>query len=118
MNELKKAWQEVKSDYCGIRLCPQSITYCEKNCPCGIVEKAINEHDSLEIELVGISQKLRFDENILLLLKNHLGFDFAVRFGNNQTMMRVTNKRTKEYWEIPIPKNDYDLFATEGGLLE
>lgn len=35
-------------------------------------------------------------------------FDFALRFPNNQPMLMITNKRTNEYWEIPIPKEKYD----------
>lgn len=41
-------------------------------------------------------------------LKELFDFDFALRFPNNQPMLRITNKRTNEYWEIPIPKEKYD----------
>jgi len=46
---------------------------------------------------------------ILVVLKDLFDFDFALRFPSNQPMLRITNKRTNEYWEMPISKEEYDL---------
>ena len=46
---------------------------------------------------------------ILGIIFNHFDFDAAIRYGNNQPMLKITNKRTNEYWELPITKNEYDL---------
>ena len=43
------------------------------------------------------------------IIKELFDFDFALRFPNNQPMLRITNKRTNEYWEIPISKGEYEL---------
>lgn len=42
-------------------------------------------------------------------VKELFDFDFAIRFPTNQPMLRIMNKRTNEYWEIPIPKEKHDL---------
>ena len=57
--------------------------------------------DSLDI----IENELK----ILVVLKDLFDFDFALRFPSNQPMLRITNKRTNEYWEMPISKEEYDL---------
>ena len=49
------------------------------------------------------------DLKALVVLKGLFGFDFALRFPSNQPMLRIINKRTNEYWEIPISKEEYDL---------
>lgn len=46
---------------------------------------------------------------ILEIIFNHFDFDAAIRYGNNQPMLKITNKRTNEYWELPIAKEKYDL---------
>ena len=45
----------------------------------------------------------------LEIIKELFDFDFALRFPNNQPMLRITNKRTNEYWELPILKETQDL---------
>ena len=42
-------------------------------------------------------------------VKGLFGFDFAIRFGDNQRMLMITNKRTNEYWEMPLTQEKYDL---------
>ena len=44
----------------------------------------------------------------LEIIKDLFDFDFALRFPSNQPMLRITNKRTNEYWEIPLTK-EYEL---------
>ena len=43
------------------------------------------------------------------IIKELFDFDFALRFPNNQPMLRITNKLTKEYWEIRLEQEEYDL---------
>ena len=45
----------------------------------------------------------------LVVLKDLFDFDFALRFPDNQPMLKITNKRTNEYWELPISKEEYEL---------
>ena len=45
----------------------------------------------------------------LVVLKDLFDFDFALRFPSNQPMLRIENKRTNEYWEIPVAQEKYDL---------
>lgn len=45
----------------------------------------------------------------LEIIKDLFDFDFALRFPSNQPMLRITNKRTNEYWEIPITQEKQDL---------
>ncbi len=53
--------------------------------------------------------KLMKKEKALVVLKDLFDFDFALRFPSNQPMLRIENKRTNEYWEIPVTKEEYDL---------
>ena len=46
---------------------------------------------------------------VLEFIKELFDFDFAIRVGNNQPMLMITNKKTNDYWEIPITKEKYDL---------
>lgn len=43
------------------------------------------------------------------IIKELFDFDFALRFPNDQPMLMITNKKTNDYWEIPITKEKYDL---------
>lgn len=45
----------------------------------------------------------------LEIIKELFDFGFALRFGDNQPMLMIINKRTNEYWELPIPKEKFDL---------
>ena len=64
----------------------------------------------------GITELFTIDESkVLQLVKEHkaleiikelFDFDFAWRFPNNQAMLMIINKKTKEYWEIPITKDN------------
>ena len=45
----------------------------------------------------------------LEIVKELFDFDFTLRFPSNQPMLRITNKQTNEYWEMPIPKDKYEL---------
>ena len=45
----------------------------------------------------------------LIVLKDLFDFDFALRFPSNQPMLRIENKRTNEYWEIPVALEKYVL---------
>ena len=52
------------------------------------------------------------DENKLKALeifKEMFSFDFALRFSDNQAMLMIINKKTEEYWELPISKEKQDL---------
>lgn len=48
-------------------------------------------------------------DKVLEVIKDLFDFDFAIRFPDNQNMLRITNKRTSEYWEIPITQEQSDL---------
>lgn len=49
------------------------------------------------------------DLKALVVLKDLFDFDFALRFPSNQPMLKITNKRTNEYWEISITQEEFDL---------
>lgn len=42
-------------------------------------------------------------------------FDFstALRFPDNQPILMITNKRTNEYWEIPLTQEQYESMKEE-----
>lgn len=60
-------------------------------------------------ELRGHIDRLIIEHKALEIIKELFDFDFAIRFGNNQSMLMIINKRTNEYWELPISKDKYDL---------
>ena len=66
----------------------QDINYKIANEECDIIEKELKA---------------------LVVLKDLFDFDFALRFPSNQPMLRIENKRTNEYWEIPVAQEKYDL---------
>ena len=76
-----------------------------------IIETALKDYDrrlklAKEYEDVNnVAKRLKAFE----VLKELFDFDFAIRFGTNQIMLTIINKRTNEYWELPIPKDKYDL---------
>lgn len=45
----------------------------------------------------------------LEIINELFDFDFAIRFGDNQPMIKITNKRNGQYWELPILKEKFDL---------
>lgn len=62
---------------------------------------------------IGVTQEelteLEKELKALIVLKDLFDFDFALRFPSNQPMLRIANKRTNEYWEIPVTQEEYDL---------
>lgn len=54
-------------------------------------------------------EEIKKDLEALVVLKDLFDFDFALRFPSNQPMLKITNKRTNEYWEIPIIQEEFDL---------
>ena len=68
------------------------------------VYSAIHNH-LLDGSVKEIAKELK----ALVVLKDLFDFDFALRFPSNQPMLRIENKRTNEYWEIPITQEKYDL---------
>ena len=63
--------------------------------------------------IIGVTQEelteLEKELKALIVLKDLFDFDFALRFPSNQPMLRIANKRTNEYWEIPVTQEEYDL---------
>ncbi len=45
----------------------------------------------------------------LEIIKELFDFDFAIRFGDNQPMIKITNKRNGQYWELPETTEICDL---------
>ena len=43
------------------------------------------------------------------IIKELFDFDFAIRFGDNQPMIKITNKRNGQYWELPETTEIWDL---------
>ena len=60
-----------------------------------------------EVKITNLEDKKKL--KALVVLKDLFDFDFALRFPTNQPMLRITNKLTNEYWEIPITQKGYDL---------
>lgn len=73
------------------------------------IEKAFDslskDHEKAMKELSKEIEKNR----ALEFIKELFDFDFALRFPNNQPMLMIINKKTKEYWELPISKEKQDL---------
>lgn len=81
-----------------------------------IIEKALEERGEFELKYAKTHVALckSREENskkgkALKVAKNLFDFDFALRFPNNQPMLKITNKLTNEYWEVPITQEEYDL---------
>lgn len=73
-----------------------------------IIEKALEEGEMAQFKLKSLGNFVLKDK-ALGVVKNLFDFDFALRFPNNQPMLKITNKRTNEYWEVPITQEQYDL---------
>jgi len=43
------------------------------------------------------------------IIKELFDFDFAIRYGDNQPMIKITNKRNGQYWELPETTEICDL---------
>lgn len=63
--------------------------------------------DLFNSAIVNIQEDYR-KARALETIRELFDFDFALRFSNNQPMLMITNKRTNEYWEMPIPREKYD----------
>ena len=87
MNESLEATKRLKWGY--------AITREERINLCECIEQALKDKEKTDEAL----------ENI----KELFDFDFALRFPTNQPMLRITNKRTNEYWELPVSKETQDL---------
>ena len=97
----------------------KSINNAIKSIP--LIENALKEKVILEKNVkrqiktiayyqnLALEGKLERDKKLIVLeiIKELFDFDFAIRFGNNQPMLKIINKRTNEYWELPIPKDKY-----------
>ena len=73
------------------------------------IEKDLKRLEQLEIMYSNCVFEGAKQKKTLENIKELFDFDFALRFPSNQPMLRITNKRTNEYWEIPISKEEYDL---------
>lgn len=56
-------------------------------------------------ELAELEKELK----ALEIIKELFDFDFALRFPNNQPMIKITNKRNGQYWELPETTEICDL---------
>ena len=97
----------------------------EKNQARLTIETALKEYETLKTlhanQVETINALLEEDKTkekklkALEYIKDLFDFDFAIRFGNNQPMLRITNKLYEKlgkpfyYWEIPITQEKYDL---------
>ena len=66
---------------------------------------SIAHNDMLENQIIIIGKDLK----ALVVLKDLFDLDFALRFPSNQPMLKITNKRTNEYWEISITQEKFNL---------
>ncbi len=87
-------------------------------------DKIFNEYEIddnwLDIALYVIKNHFPMDTETQLnkiksldIIKELFDFDFALRFGSNQPMLMIINKKTNEYWELPISKDKWDLLKEE-----
>jgi uncharacterized membrane protein len=44
----------------------------------------------------------------LEVLDKYVDTSVALRFPTNEPILKITNRRTNEYWEVPITKEEYD----------
>lgn len=56
-----------------------------------------------------IAEKFLKAQNTLEIIKELFDFDFAIRFGDNQPIIKITNKRNGLYWELPETTKICDL---------
>jgi uncharacterized membrane protein len=47
----------------------------------------------------------------LEVLDKYVDTSVALRFPTNEPILKITNRRTNEYWEVPITKEEYDTIA-------
>lgn len=48
-------------------------------------------------------------DKFIEVIKGLFDFDFAIRYGDNQPMIKITNKRNGQYWELPETTEICDL---------
>ena len=47
----------------------------------------------------------------LEVLDKYVDTSVALRFPTNEPILKITNRRTNEYWEVPITKEEYDTIV-------
>ena len=62
-----------------------------------------------EEKLLNMALRLEKLDEALEIIKELFDFDFAIRYGDNQPMIKITNKRNGQYWELPETNEICDL---------
>ena len=60
-----------------------------------------------EVKITNLEDEKKL--KVLEIIKELFDFDFAIRFGDNQPMIKITNKRNGQYWELPETTEICDL---------
>ena len=62
----------------------------------------------------------KFDKSLetLEVLDKYVYADVALRFPTNEPILKIANRRTNEYWEIPITKEEYDTIKKVDEIAE
>ena len=66
-----------------------------------------NEQD-IGDKLVKAFESSNITLRLLKLYNRYINVDYALRYPTNEPMMKVTNKKTGEYWELPMSDEDYN----------
>lgn len=81
-----------------------------------IIETALKDYENLKLKHRSMQDAVLEDFKklkALEIIKELFDFDFAIRFGNNQPMLKIMNKRTGEYWELPISIEKWNTLKEE-----
>lgn len=76
-----------------------------------IIETALKDYEELKLKGEEIKEYKSYSHEqfvqerkqlkALEIIKELFDFDFAIRFGDNQPMIKIKNKRNGQYWELP-----------------
>lgn len=69
-------------------------------------------------DFLGKLEKVEKSLKSLEVLDKYVDTSVALRFPTNEPILKITNRRTNEYWEMPITKEEYDTIMEVNEIAE